>query len=314
MNSGVQNPQPLSIDTGLSNTRSLPATPATTPPGNSVHGMQSYQSQSGYDNSKPYYSAAPPSQSPYAAQQPLAQPSMGAYGQPLHGSTYMKSEMGAPPGRASGGQSDTETADVKSAERYSQGNGQVTNGSGESVSEHESEYVHDTAYNATRGAYTYATNPSVGALAGEHGQLTPDITGSPSQQNGATRMTPRSSGGAPPQWASGYTTPPRSAASSLYNIVSDTRGTAASGGSADAYSVASNSTPAYSTGINGSLGAKRLRDDDEMDRSVRPDSRGTEYEHKRRKTLTDATMGGPVGGAPLALQPMAATGVMSRHR
>ncbi|KAL4869995.1 hypothetical protein BDV12DRAFT_68347 [Aspergillus spectabilis] len=305
MNSGVSNSQPLSIDTTLPNTRSMPTTPATTPPGNNLQGMQSYQPQSGYD-SKPYYSAAPPAHTHYAPQ-PLTQQPMAPYGHSMQASSYIKSDM-APPsaGRGSVGHADTEPADVKT-ERYAQSSGHV--GGGTSETEQEPEYVqHDSGYSTGRGSY-YTTNPSVGGLAGDHSQLTPDMTGSP-QQNGSGRMTPRTSGAAP-QWASGYTTPPRpAAAGSLYNIVSDTRGTSATNGTtSDNYSVASNA--GYSTGLSGSLGSnKRMRDDDD-DRIVRPDSRG-DYDGKRRKTLTDTSIGGPVGGVPIGLQPMKAGGVIRR--
>ncbi|OJJ31743.1 hypothetical protein ASPWEDRAFT_53559 [Aspergillus wentii DTO 134E9] len=316
MSSGVQSSQPLSIDTSLSNARSMPNTPATTPPGNNLQSMQSYQGQSGYDSSKPYYSAAPPSHPQYASHQPLAQPSMAAYGQTLPSTTYLKNDMGPPSGRAPGAQPETEASDVK-PDRYAQSNGHVGSGAGESVPEHEQEYMQDNSagYSTSRGSYTYTTNPSIGTLTGEHSQLAPEITGSPSQQNASGRMTPRTSGGPPSQWASGYSTPPRpAAAGSLYNIVSDTRGTSANGAS-DGYSVASTSASTYSTGMNGTLGSnKRLRDDDDDDRIIRPDSRGAEYDSKRRKTITEATVGGPVGGAPMALQSMKAGGAMARRR
>ncbi|PLN77122.1 hypothetical protein BDW42DRAFT_8259 [Aspergillus taichungensis] len=310
MNSGVPHSQPLSIDTTLSNGRSI-STPATTPPGSNLQGMPSFQGQSGYDNTKSYYSAAPPSHAQYAPHQPLAQPAMSPYGQMPSG--YLKNDMGPPSGRASGGQPEPEPADVK-PERYSQTNGHI---GGETVPEHESDYVQqdNSGYHANRGSYTYTTNPSLGSLTGDHPQMTPELTGSPSQQNGSGRMTPRTSG-APPQWASGYNTPPRpAAASSLYNIVSDTRGTSTNGTSLDNYSVASNPASSYSTGLNTSLGSnKRMREDDDVDRIPRPDSRGTEYDGKRRKTITESPVGGPVGSIPPGLQPMKAGGVMSRRR
>ena len=56
--SNVQNAQggqPLSIDTGLSNTRSVPTTPASTPPGAVQQGM-SYASGQSFDGSRPLYS------------------------------------------------------------------------------------------------------------------------------------------------------------------------------------------------------------------------------------------------------------------
>lgn len=303
MSSGVPHTQPLSIDTALSNQRSMPTTPATTPPGNNMHGMPPYQGQSGYDSSKPYYSAPPNSHSQYAPQTPMTQTGLSTYGSSLPTGNYLKNEMAPPAGRASDGEADT--ADLKS-DRYSQANGPT-----ESVPEQDTAYLQDQSngYHANRNSYTYTTNPSVGSLTGEHSQLTPEMTGSP-QQNGSGRMTPRTSG-APPHWASGYNTPPRpAAASTLYNAVSDTRGTPASG--SDPYSMASTSTPVYSTTMNGSVssGTKRMREDDD---DLRSESGGGEYDLKRRKTLTDATLGGPVGGAPL-LQPMKTGGVMSRHR
>merc|ERR1712093_638260 len=42
----VQGTNPLSIDTGLSNARSMPTTPATTPPGATIQSMQQYQQSS----------------------------------------------------------------------------------------------------------------------------------------------------------------------------------------------------------------------------------------------------------------------------
>ena len=312
MSSGVpHSQQPLSIDTSLSNARSMPTTPATTPPGSNLQGMQFQGSQPPYDSSKPYYSTAPPSHPQYAA------PSLASYGQQNlpSAATYMKNDMGPPSARAPGAPSSEVEAGGDAKDRYSQSNGPTTGEGG--VPEQESDYVHDhgAGYNnAHRGSYTYTTNASVNTLTGEHSQLTPELS-SPSQQNGSGRMTPRTGGGPPPQWSSGYNTPPRPpATSSLYNIVSDTRGTPANGAPSDSYSV-SNSAPAYSSGMNGSLGSgnKRMREDDDEDDSIRPDSRGTDYDSKRRRTITEVN--GPLAGPPLGMQPMAAAGgAMPRHR
>ena len=313
INPAVQNSQPLSIDTTLGNARSMPTTPAATPPGSAMQGMPSFQGQ--YDSSKPYYSAAPPSHTQYAPQQPLTQPVMPSYGQPLAQGNYMKSEMAPPSGRSSGGQPDSEAPDVK-PDRYDQGTGQVGS-AGESGPGHEPEYMHDnpSAYNSNRASYAYTSNHPVGAIGGEQSQTAPEMGGSPSQQNGSGRMTPRTSTGLPSQWPSGYNTPPRPApVGSLYNIVSDTRGSSGNGAPSDSYSVASHTPSGYSTGMNGSMGVKRLRDDDDLDRVTRPDGRETDYESKRRKTLTDPPVGGAVSGAPLSLQPLKAGGVMPRHR
>lgn len=295
MNSGAPHSQPLSIDTSLNNARSVPTTPATTPPGSNMHGMPPYQSQSGYD-SKSYYSAAPPAH-PHYASQPMA-----PYGQSMPTSSYR--DMGPPSHRGSVGHAETEPDDKP--DRYAQSNEPV---GGPSEAEHETEYVHpDSGYSTTRGSY-YTTNPSVGGLSTDHSQMSPDMSGSP-HQNGSGRMTPRTSGTAP-HWGPGYTSPPRPAASSsLYNLVSDTRGTSGPNGATDNYSVASNS--AYSTGLNGSLGSnKRMREDDD-DHVSRPASRN-EYDGKRRKTLTEATVGGPVGGVSLGM-PMKANGSLMAGR
>lgn len=299
MNSGVPHTQPLAIETALTNQRSMPTTPATTPPGSNMQSMPPYQGQSGYDGSKPYYSAAPQSHSQYAPHTPMTQTGLSSYSSSLPNVSYLKNDMAPPTGR--GGEA--ETSDLKS-DRYAQ-----ANGSNDSVHEQEPEYLQEqgNAYHANRNSYTYTTNPSVGSLTGEHSQLTPEMTGSP-QQNGSGRMTPRTNGAAP-HWASGYNTPPRPpAASTLYNAVSDTRGTPANGAS-DPYSMASTSTPVYATTMNGSVssGSKRMREDDD---DVRPES---DYDIKRRKTLTDTSLGGPVGSAPL-LQPMKTGGMMSRRR
>jgi len=52
---GVPTSQPLSIDTNLGSTRSVPTTPASTPPANALHGMTAYQSNGAYDSSRPMY-------------------------------------------------------------------------------------------------------------------------------------------------------------------------------------------------------------------------------------------------------------------
>ncbi|OJJ50501.1 hypothetical protein ASPZODRAFT_193696 [Penicilliopsis zonata CBS 506.65] len=342
--SAVPHSQPLSIDTGLSNARSLPTTPATTPPGSNIHGLPaSYQSQSGYDTAKSYYSAAPGPHTQYAVSHAPLPPSTmtGGYGHSVPAiAGYMKNDMGPPSSHAArgGGQHDPDGAADASQTNGASGGAA---GNEQHLTDQESEYLHDgnaaaaaaaAAYNVNRGSYTYTTNPSVSSLTGgDHAPLgAADLTGSPSQQNGSGRMTPRTSGGAP-QWPSGYNTSPRPgavaaaaaaavASSSLYNVVSDTRGSGAGPSAADGYSVATNPAASYSSAMNGSLAGgstKRLREDDDSDRIVRPESRGPEFEHKRRKTLTETpVVGGPVGGggAPLALQPMKTGGVLSRRR
>ncbi|EGE86905.2 cell pattern formation-associated protein [Blastomyces dermatitidis ATCC 18188] len=265
MGTGVQGSQTLSIDTGLTSARSMPTTPATTPPGANLQNMQqSYQSQPSYDTSKSYYSAAPTSQAQYAPNHTITQ----------------QSNMS------------------------SQGNGQVSHGPGEGGPDHdnESEYINDTntSYSANRGSYTYTTNPSAGNLTGEHAHLSSEIPDSSSHPNGSdSRIAPRN--GSQSQWTPGYPTPPRPAApsSNLYSVMSDTRGTATNGTAGDSYSTSSNAPSAYSS-INGS--GKRMRDDDSQDQTSLSETQNGDstYEHKRRKTLVDG-VGGPVGSTPLGL-------------
>jgi enhanced filamentous growth protein 1 len=70
--SSMPNHQPLSIDTGLSNARSVPTTPATTPPGNSMpQGVPTYQTSQTYDSSRQLYTA-PPQPSQYDSQPGIA--------------------------------------------------------------------------------------------------------------------------------------------------------------------------------------------------------------------------------------------------
>jgi protein SOK2 len=83
MSNGVQGTQPLTIDTGLSNDRSMPHTPATTPPSASIHGMQNYQNQQNYDKSRPLYSAAPQQHGQSAPQQNFGQHNLVRFGQPM---------------------------------------------------------------------------------------------------------------------------------------------------------------------------------------------------------------------------------------
>jgi len=91
-NGAIHSGQPLSIDTGIS-ARSIPTTPATTPPGNG-QGMQYQTSQPQYDGHRQMYSAP----APYA-QQYSQQPSMNRYGQMQTSPGDVKTEMG-PPARA----------------------------------------------------------------------------------------------------------------------------------------------------------------------------------------------------------------------
>ena len=136
--------QPLAIDTGLSNARSMPTTPATTPPGNSMQNMQPYAGGPGYDSSRSMYSAPPPQQGQYVPQHSVAQQNMARFGQPLQqASQYVKNEMGPPSTRTSGAGADADNQnDSKGADGmipHSSGTEQVGHGPGDEEGSHENE-------------------------------------------------------------------------------------------------------------------------------------------------------------------------------
>ena len=170
--------QPLSVDTGMPHPRSMPTTPATTPPGSSLQGMQSYPGNASYDASKPYYatSSAPQAPNGYA---PGPRYSQSAY----------KSEMGPPsaPGQ------------VGAEHDHHDPNGQVGAPHNPTGHEHETGYMaaNNAAYGANR-SYAYPHDPA---------HISPEMTNSPSYQTGSGRGTPRTM---PQQWPPGYHTPPRS--------------------------------------------------------------------------------------------------------
>ena len=245
--------QPLGLE---SHSQSTPATPATTPPGTSMPGLQPYQSHQLYEGPRPMYSAT--------SQQPQ-------YGSSMARGTYTKQEMG-PPVKAEESKTDVYL--------QNQANEQLAHGAGsEADQEHESDYTHEgnTGYATHRGSYS--TYP-------------PDINGSPSHTNGSGRGTPRNSTGSQQQqWSAGNYTPPRAPPSSnLYNPMSDARGTA-NGSSGDQYSLAP-LHPYAPTQTNGVTSNKRMRDDDDYN-SSRPDSRGDDFDAlKRRKMGRDNGSGG----------------------
>jgi protein SOK2 len=295
----VQGTNPLSIDTGLNNTRSMPTTPATTPPGSSIQGMQQYQQGSlPYDASRQMYSASSAQQSAYP-QSATTQQNMAPYSQ---ANSYIKSEMGPPSARAPG--AETEHHDNKDANgllHHNQGSGQVDHGH-EGVTDHEqeAEYTHDNSagYNANRQPYNYNNGAAVGALPGEHPHLSPEMTGSPNNP-ASGRATPRTAAAPQPYYGQhgGYTTPPRvqPPSSNLYNVMSSERGTAngAAGGDVYAPQDMSNGYPSQQPVMNGApTSGKRGRDDED---DGRPSSQGPGGVDglKRRKTIREGSVSGP---------------------
>lgn len=292
----------LAIDTGLSNARSMPTTPATTPPGASIHGVQQqYQSSQSYDPSRQVYSAPPLHQSSYQ-QSNGAQSSIGSrYSQ---SNPYIKTEMGPPTGRSLGPGGENDHLDNKTTNglvQHSQSNDQASHHANDEEADHENdtEYAHDSnAYEASRGPYNYAPVPPVGAIGAEQGQISPELSGSPSHQAGSGRATPRTattSQGYYSQHQGGYDTPPRAQppSSNLYNVMSSERGTANGSSGNDMYhsqpelvNPLSNGYTSQQSIVNGTTGAKRGRDEDDDDQ--RPPSRepGQEIEGlKRRRTI-----------------------------
>jgi protein SOK2 len=298
----VQGTNPLSIDTGLSNARSMPTTPATTPPGSSIQSMQQYQQGSlPYDASRQMYSAASSQQSAYP-QSATSQQNMATYPQP---NSYIKNEMGPPSARAAGSEPEHhDNKDPNGLLHHSQASGQVDHGH-EGVTDHEqeAEYTHDTSagYNASRQTYSYNNGPAVGALPGEHPHLSPEMSGSPNHP-ASGRATPRTATAPQPYYGQhgGYTTPPRvqPPSSNLYNVMSSERGTANGNTGADVYASQdmSNGYPSQQPVMNGApTSGKRGRDDEDDGRppSQGPGGVGDVDSLKRRKTIREGSVSGP---------------------
>lgn len=290
----VQNPQgsqPLSIDTGLSNARSVPTTPATTPPGAVQQGI-SYASSQSYEQTRPMYSAPPSQPGQYNTQ---GQPMMNYRPE----SSYPKTEM-APPSRLG---DVTDEGEVKPNDgMMAQGNGQAPPAPAgpEGDHEHDNEYTHSNVpYNGNRGPYGYNPNTAPGPMHPDHPHLSPEMNGSP-HQNGSGRATPRTTTTNQPQWGSGYPTPQRQGppSSNVYNVLSDARGAPNGNGPHDSYpgpgAVPQYSSQGYPPTNGASAPGKRGRDEDD-DEQYRPDSvQGDDMGGlKRRKTME----GGAVGGA-----------------
>ena len=195
MANGVSTGQPLSIDTGsMNNARSMPTTPATTPPGQQVQTMQPYSGHQTYDNKQGYYATTPSSQTGYASQ------NGGRY-------DHFKGDMGPPTAPGTG---NTEgSGDHK--QDFSAPPGTDNN------EHHENGYMTSNgSYGSTRPDYTY--NAPHG-----HQQLSPEMTSSPHQTAGSGRGTPRTLPGSQPQWGGEYRTPPQSNSGSMYNPTGDSR-------------------------------------------------------------------------------------------
>ncbi|KAF2199513.1 apses-domain-containing protein [Delitschia confertaspora ATCC 74209] len=297
----MQGSQPLTVDTMGANARSVPNTPASTPPANVQQPGMPYQTAQGYDTSRPIYSAAPSQSTQYNTQ---SQPPMY---QMQRENTYPKPEM-APPTRAPGEQQDVKPVEGILAPANEQSN--HAQGDEEAEHENENEYTHTTtSYSANRGPYAYSSGAAPQPLHGEHPHLSPEMTGSP-HQNGSGRATPRTTGTAQTQWASYPTSQRQSGPSSNLYSVMDNR-TSTNGNPPQAsYQTPQYANPAYANSNGAATNIKRGRDeDDEQDPYGRPSSQGVNSDDidgiKRRKTISDGSVGGAVGAAPYNQDPTA---------
>ncbi|GAB1313894.1 Cell pattern formation-associated protein asm-1 [Madurella fahalii] len=298
----------ISIDTSLSNNaRSLPNTPATTPPGSTIQSMQNYPPVSqAYDNSRQMYQAPPSQHSPYPPS------NQTPHDRPMYGHTnFVKNEMAPPSSRPSG--PGGEQVDTKPA------NGIMHGGQGEPVPaagqeeeadhEHDPEYTHDSgAYDANRSSYNYSA-PPVASLPNDHSHLSPDMSGSP-HQAGSGRATPRTAAAPQPYYSQqGYHTPPRvgQPSSNLYSVMSNDRGPSNGAQPSDVYAGQADMSGSMQNGygtqppvLNGSSSMKRGRDDEDE----RPTSGGAgmALDLKRRKTMLDGSgsMPSPTFNPPMA--------------
>ncbi|GAO19108.1 uncharacterized protein UV8b_07274 [Ustilaginoidea virens] len=299
---GAQGTNPLAVEHGLSNARSMPNTPATTPPGQSIQSMQSYpQPAQGYDGARQMYGDSASQQSPYQTSNSASSDRL--YSQP---SQYPKNDMGPPSSRPAGAGQPAEQHEAKSSNGIMAPD-QPAHHEDEGDHEHEAEYTHHSAaYDASRSSYNY-TAPSVGSLAGD-ANINPNMTGSPGHPSASGRATPRTT--APHQsyypQSSGYNTPPRvqQTSSSLYSAVGSDRGSA--GGSGPGGEVYAPTTDMSSTMTNGysaqpslmngaAAGMKRGREDDEDLSQSSHDGPGgmANLDLKRRKTMMETSVAAP---------------------
>ena len=268
---GAMHPgQHLSIDTGI-NARSVPTTPASTPPTN-PQGIQ-YQTSGAYDNSRHMYSA-PSTYGGYGAQQSMNRFS-GAHASPQG----IKTEMG-PPVRAG---TEHEHHETKPHDGY--GVQQDAEG------EHEGEYTHTSAsYGARRPSYSYKPNPAPGPLHSDPSHVSPEMTHSP-HQNGSGRATPRTAN----PYVGYATTPQRAGQLPSSNLSYVMSNDARAGAQPEPYPAAGGYQAQHYPAMNGIPSNKRVREvDDDQDAYGRPLSAGGDGLKRQR---TDP---GPIAGRPIS--------------
>lgn len=293
---GTQGANHMSMDA-----RSMPTTPATTPPGTALQSMQSYPPASqAYDSSRQLYSA--PSAAQHSAY-PSANPS--AQDRSIYGQTgYVKNEMGPPASRSVGSMDQSDPKAPTGMMHPGQGGEPVPQPGAEEEAEHDhdAEYTHDSgAYDANRAQYNY-NPPPVATLPNDHAHLTTEMAGSP-HQGGSGRATPRTAPAPQSYYGQpGYSTPPRAQppSSTLYNVMSSDRPSTGAATGADVYAPQADMGSSIANGYasqqavmnGGSGGVKRGRDDE--------DDRPTTLDPKRRKTFNDGSISSPTFDASMS--------------
>lgn len=311
---GAQPQNPMSIDTGLSNARSMPNTPATTPPGATIQSMQQYPPASQpYDSSRQIYPPSTQTQAYPASNATSLDRSV--YGQ----GNYVKSGMGPPASRPAGAVDQADTKPPNGMMHPAHGAETVPQPGHEEEADHDHdpEYTHDsTTYDANRTQYNYNPPQQVASLPADHAHLSPELTGSP-HQTGSGRATPRTAPAPQPYYTQGYNSPPRAQApsSNLYNVMSSDRAPTNGAPGGDVYAPQADMGGSMSNGyapqqpaMNGSsTGMKRGRDDEDD----RPGSVGG-MDAKRRKTFGDGSIPSATYETPMNRPASAIAGQMLR--
>lgn len=226
---------PLAIDTVINSSRSMPTTPATTPPGNTLQQLQQYSTPSNFNEprSSPLYA----SQGQNMPQSTVSQSGgIARFGPPLPQPGYMsqpRDNMPPPTSRgpnasrpsSSQNNADGQVKDESGIEEQQGGLEEEEGDNQEEEADHEPEHDYDSNVNQYSGV-----NNRGYFQPGDTPHLSPDMTGSPNHQgpgtpNRSLYSTPNvrnlDNGGSTPRTAtggqawvpqgSGYSTPPRGA-------------------------------------------------------------------------------------------------------
>ncbi|EPS44253.1 hypothetical protein H072_1771 [Dactylellina haptotyla CBS 200.50] len=334
--------QPLAIDTAaMASSRSMPATPATTPPGGGQ--LQSYSSSSTGGYSDPYRNVN-------------SQSSMGRYPSVSQQSQYLTNgraatDMGPPQSaragpntgssRPSSSQNDGRISNLGESSSLSHDGGNSAE-HGEEEADHEEEYTHDNnlqSYNTSRGSYYPSSTILPSDQSAHH---SPEINGgAPISGTDVPRSTYDASSVAVPRtvdtssartgpdgtnhWNSGstYTTSPHLARYDSYNSngdrSSETHSTNSSYQVQSGIVPMSNSYGDQTSGMPSSLaGTKRGREDD--DGPSRPSSRAGDSTDpdglgiKRRRTGMPSPASSFNGTSTIPRRTAIPTGVQQRRR